>query len=135
VAVYGLSVSPLLIDGLDSSSSTIAFSAGCGENRPEVAGARRPCIWHQEDQGFGPEEDWHRQGRPREISIDRWWCGACGAGVRWSSRNRQSRNVTTLRMDMNQKIEKPKEKIALKPPKNLPVKKDGLVKGGRYIEL
>ena len=36
---------------------------------------------------------------------------------------------------MNQKIEKPKEKTAPKPPKNLPVKKDGIVKGGRYIEI
>ena len=36
-------------------------------------------------------------------------------------------------MDMNQKVEKPKEKAAPKLPKNLPVKKDGMVKGGRIL--
>jgi hypothetical protein len=36
-------------------------------------------------------------------------------------------------MEMNQKVEKPNQKIAPKPPKNLPVKKDGFIKGGKYI--
>ena len=48
---------------------------------------------------------------------------------------RQPLAFPQVRIDMNQKVEKPKEKIAPKPPKNLPVKKDGIVKGGRYIQI